>query len=168
MVAQAVNKLVDNQEYLTFILDGEEYGIDILCVQEIRGWTPVTEIPNTPNYLKGVINLRGVIVPIVDLRERFNLNPLVYNSTTVVIVLRTEIQGREVVVGIVVDAVSEVYKLENDQVRSAPDFGRHVDSQFVKGMATVEDKMIILLSSESLLNVDELFKATSQAAPKNT
>lgn len=165
MDAQAINTKLQEQEYLTFILDREEFGIDILCVQEIKGWSPVTEIPNTPDYLKGVINLRGVIVPIVDLRERFNLDPIEYSATTVVIVLRALIDDREMVVGVVVDAVSEVYKLEVGDIRDAPDFGNCIDSRFIKGMATIDSKIIILLDSEKLLDVNELYRAAAQAEP---
>lgn len=165
MEARAIKRNVSEQEYLTFILDEEEFGIDILCVQEIKGWTPVTEIPNTPQYLKGVINLRGVIVPIVDLRERFNLKSIEYGPTTVVIVLKTESLGKEVVVGVVVDAVSEVYKLDAEDIREAPNLGNSVDSCFIKGMATVEEKIIILLDSGQLLDVNELYKVAAQAEP---
>lgn len=149
---------VDDNEYLTFLLAGEEYGIDILRVQEIRGWSPVTEMPNTPSYLRGVINLRGVIVPIVDLRERFNRPLTKYDATTVVIVLRTTINAVEVVVGIVVDAVSDVYKVDDKNVKPAPNFGSSVDSQFLTGMATIGEKIIILLCAEKLLDAEELYK----------
>lgn len=165
MEAQVFSSLNSDTEYLTFLLDGEEFGINILCVQEIRVWSPVTEIPNTPGYLKGVINLRGVIVPIVDLRERFGKISSDYSATTVVIVMRTEIAGKNVVVGIVVDAVSEVYKLEPKDIRESPDFGSNVDSRFIQGMATVDEKIIILLDAEKLMDVEELFKAAAQAVP---
>lgn len=154
--------LADDNEYLTFLLAGEEYGIDILKVQEIRGWSPVTEMPNTPSYLRGVINLRGVIVPIVDLRERFNRPLTEYDATTVVIVLRTQIDGAEVVVGIVVDGVSDVYKVDDKNVKPAPNFGSNIDSQFLTGMATIDEKIIILLCAGKLLNAEELYKVTSQ------
>ena len=149
-----------NHEYLTFILDNEEFGVDILCVQEIKVWTPVTEIPDTPDYLKGVVNLRGVIVPIVDLRERFNRNAKDYDATTVVIILRAVIDDKTVVVGIVVDAVSEVYKVEPDAINPPPDFGSHIDSRFIKGMASIDEKIIILLDSEKLLDVEKLYCLT--------
>lgn len=165
MAAEIARNLVDEHEYLTFILDGEEFGIDILCVQEIRGWTPVTEIPNTPDYLKGVINLRGEIVPIVDLRERFSKKAQEYDGTTVVIILRANIGDKSVVVGMVVDAVSEVYKLQQKDIKQAPDFGTNIDSRFISGMATIEDKIIILVNAQSLLDVEELYKATMQARP---
>lgn len=149
-----------DQEYLTFILDNEEFGVDILCVQEIKVWSPVTEIPNTPSYLKGVVNLRGVIVPIVDLRERFQREPLDYGATTVVIILRAKLNSNEVVVGIVVEAVSEVYKVNKKDIRQAPDFGSQVNSRFIEGIATIDEKLIILLDSDKLLDVEELYQLT--------
>ena len=154
--------LSDGKEFLTFILDNEEFGVDILSVKEIRVWTPVTEIPDTPNYLKGVINLRGVIIPIVDLRERFNKHPKEYSATTVVIVLRIEIDEKETMVGIVVDAVSEVYKVGVKDIRDAPNFGSGIDTRFITGMATIDDKIIILLNSEKLLDAEELYNVTDQ------
>ncbi len=145
------------QEYLTFMLHGEEYGVDILCVQEIRVCSQVTELPNKPNYLKGVINLRGVIIPIIDLRQRFGQRPLDYNEKTVTIILRTQNNIKPMVVGIVVDAVSEVYKFSKSSIRKAPSFGNKIDSCFLKGIANIEEKLIILLDTQTLLNEDELF-----------
>ena len=151
-----------DREYLSFILDGEEFGIDILCVQEIRVWSPVTELPNTPNYLKGVINLRGTIVPIVDLRERFGRSALTYSDTTVTIVLRAQHQGKEVVAGLVVEAVAEVYKFTDQDIRPAPDLGSSIESLFIEGMAAVKDKLVILLNTEKLLDVEQLYQVSSQ------
>ena len=145
------------QEYLTFMLEGEEYGVDILCVQEIRVWSSVTELPSKPNYIKGVINLRGVIIPIIDLRLRFGKEPLDYNEQTVTIILRHQSTERTMVVGIVVDAVSEVYKFDSQSIRKAPAFGNNIDSCFLKGLASIEEKLIILLDSRVLLNEDELY-----------
>jgi len=145
------------QEYLTFILQGEEYGVDILCVQEIRVWSSVTELPNKPSYIKWVINLRCVIIPIIDLRQRFSQQPLDYSEQTVTIILKCQTQERTMVVGIVVDAVSEVYKFSRTAIRKAPAFGSHIDSCFLKGLASVEDKLIILLDSNALLNENELY-----------
>jgi purine-binding chemotaxis protein CheW len=144
------------QEYLTFILQGEEYGVDILCVQEIRVWSSVTELPNKPDYIKGVINLRGVIIPIIDLRLRFGQPALDYNEQTVTIILRQ--QSSSMVVGIVVDAVSEVYKFTSQSIRKAPAFGSSIDGCFLKGLVSVEEKLIILLDSDSLLNEDDLYR----------
>lgn len=145
------------QEYLTFILNGEEFGVDILCVQELRVWSSVTELPNKPAYLKGVINLRGVIIPIVDLRQRFGQEPLEYNEQTVTIIIKNHNIEKPMVVGFVVDAVSEVYKFDNKSIRRPPSFGSKIESSFLKGLATIEDKLIILLDSNALLNQDELY-----------
>jgi len=145
------------QEYLTFILQGEEYGVDILCVQEIRVWSSVTELPNKPSYIKGVINLRGVIIPIIDLRQRFEKEPLDYNEQTVTIILKHQTNERSMVVGIVVDAVSEVYKFNENTIRKAPTFGSQIDGCFLKGLASVDEKLIILLDSAALLSEDELY-----------
>ena len=152
------------QEYLTFMLQGEEYGVDILCVQEIRVWSPVTELPNKPEYLKGVINLRGVIIPIIDLRQRFGKEILEYNDKTVTIILRAENNNTTMVVGIVVDAVSEVYKFNSSMIQKAPTFGSNIDSCFLKGLATIEEKLIILLDTHTLLNEDELYSVDEKSS----
>ncbi|UTA47660.1 chemotaxis protein CheW [Simiduia sp. 21SJ11W-1] len=154
-----------SHEYLTFLLGDGEYGVDILCVQEIMVLTPTTEIPGVPDYIKGVINLRGVIVPIVDLRNRFGLREKPYDATTVVIVLRTQQAGRNVVLGIVVDAVSEVYKLSDADLKTAPDFGEAIDSRFIHSLAAIEDQIIVLLDTHKLLDVKELYKVTQRAVP---
>ncbi len=146
----------DDHQYLTFILAGEEYGVDILRVQEIKGWDSVTPIPNTPDYIRGVINLRGTIVPIIDLRRRFSLESIPYGSTTVVIVLKVCNGDASRIMGIVVDAVSEVYNIDTDEMKSAPDFGTMISIDFIQGLATVEEKMIIMLDIDHLLNSDEL------------
>lgn len=143
-------------QYLTFNLANEEYGVDILRVQEIKGWTPVTHIPNAPAFLKGVLNLRGAIVPIVDLRVRFNLESIAYTPTTVVIVLSVVIAERERTFGIVVDAVSDVLNIPADDVRPKPDFGTVVDADFISGLATVNDQMVMLLDIDRLLRQDEM------------
>lgn len=148
------------KEYLTFILNGEEFGVDILSVQELRVWSAVTELPNKPAYIKGVINLRGVIIPIIDLRQRFGLTPLDYNAQTVTIILRSVDSKKPMVVGIVVDAVSEVYKFELNSIRKPPAFGQQIDSCFLEGLASVEDKLIILLNSLSLLDQNELYQVS--------
>ncbi len=146
----------DTDQYLTFILADEEYGVDILRVQEIKGWDSVTPIPNTPDYIKGVINLRGTIVPIVDLRERFNLKNIEYGPMTVVIVLKVVSEDKERIMGIVVDAVSDVYNVSEEEMKPAPDFGNVVNIEFVKGLATVNEEMVIILNIDHLLTTDEL------------
>ncbi len=150
------SKAAETAQYLTFILAGEEYGVDILRVQEIKGWERVTPIPNTPDFVKGVINLRGTIVPIIDLRQRFGLDRIEYGKTTVVIVLKIRHEEQERTMGIVVDAVSEVYDVQAEETRATPDFGGVVDTDSVKGLATVDDKMIILLDIDHLINAGVL------------
>ena len=142
----------DGNQYLTFLLAGEEYGVDILRVQEIKGWDTVTKIPNTPEYIKGVINIRGTIVPIIDLRRRFGLEDPAYGPTTVVIVLRVESDTGDRTMGIVVDAVSDVYNIADKEEKPAPDFGSEIDTEYVKGLATVDEKMVILLDIDQLIN----------------
>lgn len=153
----------DADQYLTFILADEEYGVDILRVQEIKGWDSVTPIPNTPSYIKGVINLRGTIVPIVDLRQRFSMDEIEYGPMTVVIVLKIECNDRDRIMGIVVDAVSDVYDVNSEEMKPAPDFGSVVNIEFVKGLATVAEKMIIILDIDHLLSGDELSATDSLA-----
>jgi purine-binding chemotaxis protein CheW len=136
-----------SREFLTFTLGSEEYGIEILKVQEIRGYDAVTAIANAPAFIKGVINLRGVIVPIVDLRLKFNVGAAQYNQFTVVIVLNV---GRRVV-GIVVDSVSDVLTLTADQIKPAPEFASSVDKGFLTGLGAIEDRMLILMDIERLM-----------------
>ncbi|MBI4696459.1 MAG: purine-binding chemotaxis protein CheW [Gammaproteobacteria bacterium] len=146
------------EQYLTFMLNGEEYGVDILRVQEIKGWESATDIPNTPAYIRGVINLRGTIVPVVDLRRRFDMANVEYTSTTVVIVLKVRADAvHERTMGFIVDAVSDVYNVTPEQLRSAPDFGIEVQVDYVKALATVDDKMVILLDIDQLIGADAAF-----------
>ncbi len=146
----------DAEQYLTFMLNGEEYGVDILRVQEIKGWIPTTKIPNTPDYIRGVMNLRGAIVPIIDLRSRFAMPAIEYTATTVVIVLKVHNDGAERTIGFVVDAVSDVYNVSAEQFRAAPDFGAHVHTDFIRALATVDEKMVILLDIDRLVSAEEL------------
>jgi len=147
-------------EYLTFILGNEEYGIEILKVQEIRGYDAVTKIANTPDFIKGVINLRGTIVPIVDLRLRFNLGTADYTEFTVVIILN--LSGR--IMGIVVDGVSDVITLQAAQLRGVPDLVSTIDTKYLLGLGTVEDRMLILVDIESLMTSHEMALIDSVAA----
>lgn len=143
-------------QYLAFILAGEEYGVDILRVQEIKGWSPVTAIPNTPAHVKGVLNLRGTIVPIIDLRLRLGLPSIAYGPTTVIVVLKTMNERDARTVGLVVDAVSDVYNVGAPQMRPPPEFGGTVTTEFIDGLVALEKKMVILLNIDRLLNTDEL------------
>jgi len=140
------------REVLVFILGGEEYGVDILKVQEIRGYEKVTAIPSAPAYLKGVVNLRGIIVPVIDMRIKFGNPEPKYDSFTVVIILR--VSGR--VIGIVVDGVSDVVQLTASDVKPAPALGSIVDSGFLAGLATQGGRMILLLEIEKFLSSGEL------------
>jgi purine-binding chemotaxis protein CheW len=134
-------------EFLTFRLGGEEYGIDILKVQEIRSYEQPTRIANAPSFIKGVVNLRGVIVPIVDLRVKLNCETVEYNSFTVVIVLN--VKGR--VVGAVVDSVSDVLELGAGTIKPAPEMHTSVDTSFITGIGSVNDRMLILMDIEGLM-----------------
>jgi len=145
---QVINTLVgDAREYLTFKLGNEEYGIDILKVQEIRGYDQVTPIANSPSFLKGVINLRGTIVPIIDMRIKFGVSKAEYDQFTVVIILN--IAHR--VVGIVVDSVSDVTPLSSDQIRPTPELSGAVDTSYIDGLASLSERMLILLDIEKLM-----------------
>ena len=146
----------DTDQYLTFLVDGEEYGVDILRVEEIKCWEPPTLIPNTPDYVQGVINIRGVIVPVIDLRRRFNLSAIEYGPTTVVVVLRVLSEDHDRIVGLVVDGVSDVYDLSAGEIKPAPEFGGVVSTQFVLGLAAVNEIMMIVLDTDKLLSTDEL------------
>ena len=146
----------DTDQFLTFMMSTEEYGVDILRVQEIRGWENVTPIPNCPEYIKGVINLRGTIVPLVDLRERFGLESVEYGPTTVVIVLKVIGEESERIMGIVVDAVSDVYNIKDEDMKPAPDFGSVVSIEFVQGLATIDEKMLIILDIDVMLNSTDI------------
>jgi purine-binding chemotaxis protein CheW len=148
-------------EFLTFTLGQEEYGIDILAVQEIRGYDAVTRIPDAPDFVKGVINLRGTIVPVVDLRIKFKLGEANYDAFTVMIVIN--VAGR--VVGIVVDSVSDVVGLSRKQIAPPPEFGVAFNARYLNGLATIDERMLILVDIEKLLAGSEidLFK-TAEAA----
>jgi purine-binding chemotaxis protein CheW len=135
------------REYLTFRLDQEEYGIDILKVQEIRGYESPTRVANAPGFIKGVVNLRGTIVPIVDMRLKFNCAKAEYNSFTVVIILNL----RSRIVGIVVDSVSDVMELPAENLKAAPDIDSVIDSGSVLGLGSLGDRMLILLDIERLM-----------------
>ncbi|AQT60151.1 chemotaxis protein CheW [Cellvibrio sp. PSBB023] len=140
------------QEFLTFSLGDENYAIDILTVKEIRGYESVTKIANAPTFIKGVINLRGDIVPIVDLRIKFNVGKVTYDEFTIVIVLHI----RNRIVGIVVDGVSDVVSLSKEQLRPPPDFGVAFNSRYLLGLATVNEQMIILVDINELISSEEL------------
>ena len=139
-------------EFLAFTLGKEEYGIDIQKVQELRGYDAVTRIANTPEFIKGVVNLRGIIVPIIDMRIKFNLGTPVYDQFTVVIILN--IAGR--IMGMVVDSVSDVITLTNEQLKPAPQMGSVVETDYLLGLGTVEERMLILLDIDKLMSSTDM------------
>jgi purine-binding chemotaxis protein CheW len=139
-------------EFLTFTLGAEEYGMDILKVQEIRGYDSVTAIANTPAFIKGVINLRGIIVPIVDLRIKFNLGKVDYDQFTVVIILNLGTR----VVGVVVDSVSDVLTLTHEQIKAAPSLSTSLDTRYIMGLGTVDQRMLILVDIEKLMSSKDM------------
>ncbi|KPQ25033.1 MAG: purine-binding chemotaxis protein CheW [Halomonas sp. HL-48] len=156
-MSQATNGAVlateaDNREFLVFSLGDEEYAIDILKVQEIRGYENVTRIANAPDFIKGVTNLRGVIVPIVDLRIKFHLENVEYGGQTVVIVVNVA----DRVVGIVVDGVSDVMTLTPDQIKPAPEFGVTLSSDFLSGLGSLDDRMLVIVDIDKLLTSEEM------------
>ncbi|SAK96573.1 chemotaxis protein CheW [Caballeronia temeraria] len=148
-----------SEEFLIFNLGQEQYGIDILKVQEIRGYDSVTRVANAPAFIKGVINLRGVIVPIADMRLKFELERAVYDDQTVVVVLN--VAGR--VVGIVVDGVSDVQTLTPAQIRPAPEFNSTLNTDYITGIGTIDAHMLILMDIEKLMTSEEMALMESAA-----
>ena len=147
-------------EFLSFTLGDEHYGVDILKVQEIRGYDSVTRLPDAPDYIKGVINLRGTIVPVIDLRLKLRLDEARYDAFTVMIVLNVD----DRVVGIVVDSVSDVIPLNAEQIRPKPEFGAAVDTRFISGIGTQDERMLILLDIETLLDTTDIGQAATMDA----
>ncbi len=150
----------NGNQFLTFSLGDELYGVDILRVQEIKGYTAVTKIPNTPSHIKGVLNLRGTIVPIVELRTKFGMPTIDYTAFTVIIVVVVQ----DKVMGLVVDAVSDVLDIERNDIQSAPDFGSKVDVTFLHGVGKSGDKLVSLLDIDRLL-MDSAGKNSSKDEP---
>jgi len=161
-----------SNQLLTFILGDEEYGVDILNVQEIRCWEPATSIPNTPDYVLGVINLRGLIVPIIDLRNRFEMERAEFGPSTIIVIVKLSGKSKSTrTVGMVVDEVSDVYNICEEDISEMPDFGSIVGTEFIKGVASVNEKMVIILDIDLLIDTGVLGGDTasdddeSQAVP---
>lgn len=149
--------LASGMQFLAFELAGEHYAVDILRVVEIRGWTPVTTVPNTPAFIKGILNLRGLIVPIIDLRQRFGLEVRPYTATTVVIVVSIQTDNGQKVVGMVVDGVNRVLNVADEDLKEAPDFGTAIHTEFIAGLATAEDEqMVMILELDRMLTEHEV------------
>jgi purine-binding chemotaxis protein CheW len=143
-----------SHQVLTFVLGNETYGVDILRVQEIRGWSAVTKIPHAPSHVLGVLNLRGSIVPIVDLRMRFSLDRAEYTTVTVIIVVSVMSAAGRREFGVVVDGVSDVVDVNTDAVKAAPDLGAHGATDYIRGLVPVSDRMVVLLDIDRLIGND--------------
>ncbi len=166
MIAEALkeSRVDSSREYLTFTLGSESYGVDILKVKEIRGWEKLRELHDTPVFVKGVLDLRGSIVPIVDLRLRFRLSKVEYHPTTVIIVI--SIDDKDNMMGVVVDSVSDVLTVKQDEVKSSPSLGSKINTEYVIGMVSKQDHMVMLLDTEKLLDTED-FDALIHAQQEN-
>lgn len=159
-INQQIGLTTDGSQFLTFQLGEELYGVDILRVQEIKGYTAVTRIPNTPSHIKGVLNLRGTIVPIVELRTKFGMPTIDYTMFTVIVVVVV----REKIMGLVVDAVSDVLNIDKKDIQPAPQFGAKVDVSFLNGIGKSGDKLVALLDMDRLLSDSDLQDSAGSAA----
>jgi purine-binding chemotaxis protein CheW len=139
-------------QFLTFLLDEQEYGLELFKIQEIRGYAPVTPIPNVPAHVRGVMNLRGTVLPVVDLRMKFRLPPIEYNKFTVIVIAMVG----DKMVGLLVDAVSDVLQVTQESMRTAPDFGSAVDTRFIDGVFQTRERLAVALNLEKLLSDIEL------------
>lgn len=146
---------LQSTEFLTFIMNNEEYGVEILDVQEIRGWEDCTVLPNMPVYVKGVINLRGTIVPIIDLRQKFGFEQVDYSATTVVIIVKVLVEDHLKVMGLVVDAVSDVYTISDHDINLPPQLNNDAKPNVIKGLVSINEKMVVLLCSSLLLDLQQ-------------
>lgn len=152
----AIDAMVDREgKYLTFTLADEEYGIGILKIKEIIGMMPITSVPQTPDFVKGVINLRGKVIPVVDLRRRFGMDAIDYTERTCIIVVEIQGQTGTVMIGIVVDSVSEVLNIKKEDVEETPAFGTRVNTDYIFGMAKIEGGVKILLDIDKVLSAEE-------------
>jgi len=154
---QAVSSMVEKEgKYLTFTMDNEEYGIGILKIKEIIGMMPITPVPRTPEHVKGVINLRGKVIPVVDLRLRFGMEAIEYNERTCIIVVEIEGHSGTVMIGTVVDSVSEVLNIKREDIEDTPTFGTKLNTNYILGMAKMEGGVKILLDIDKVLNTEEI------------
>jgi len=155
---------VSGNQFLTFMLGGEYYGVEILQVQEIKAWTPVTKVPNTPASIKGVLNLRGEIVPIIDMRALFGLEHSEYTSLTVIIVLSLQNDaGKARTIGIVADSVSDVADISEGDIKPTPELGEDIKTDFISNVATVDNKMVMLLNIMLLIDTSSIDAALEKS-----
>jgi purine-binding chemotaxis protein CheW len=152
MKALVVSKARESQQYLTFLLEDQEYGLEIFKIREIRGYSPITPIPNVPAHVRGVMNLRGTVLPVIDLRMKFHLPSVEYNKFTVIVIATVA----DKTVGLLVDAVSDVLTVEQDALRDAPDFGAAVDTRFINGVFQSKERLTVALNLEKLLTESDI------------
>ncbi|MGH1438798.1 MAG: chemotaxis protein CheW [Cellvibrionaceae bacterium] len=150
-----VDFISSGQQYLSFMLGSESYGVDILSVKEIRGWEDATLVPNSPDYVKGVVNLRGTIVPIIDLRIRFDIGSVDFSPTTVVIILSGKSETGDKTVGFIVDAVSDVLDVEDSDMKASPEFDGSVPAHYIHGLVNTNESVVTVLDIEHLLSMDK-------------
>lgn len=160
MKVLAERKIQESQQFLTFLLDDQEYGLEIFKIREIRGYAPITPIPNVPPHVRGVMNLRGTVLPVIDLRMKFHLPPVEYNKYTVIVIAAVG----DKTVGLLVDAVSDVLMVADKDIREAPDFGASVDTRFINGVFESRERLTVALNLEKLLSESELTLPQSIAA----
>ena len=151
---EGIDFITSGEQYLTFLLADEQYAVDILCVEEIRSWGEPTQIPNAPDDVCGVINMRGIIVPIIDLRKKFNIGQAIYTDTTVVIVLTNHVAGHSRTIGFVVDAVADVLDAEESEIKQAPAFGGCIAQHYINGLVNVDDNVVTLLDVAALQQLE--------------
>jgi purine-binding chemotaxis protein CheW len=154
---------IQTGKYLTFSLEDEEYGVGILKIKEIIGMMPITSVPRTPEFVKGVINLRGKVIPVVDLRLKFSMESIPYNERTCIIVVEIDSEAGTVLIGIVVDAVSEVLNIKEEDIEETPTFGTKLETDYILGMAKMEGGVKILLDIDRVLSQDEISKLKKTA-----
>lgn len=160
MATNLTQQSQQGQQYLTFLLAEQEYGLELFKIQEICGYAPITPIPNLPPHVRGVMNLRGTVLPVIDLRMKFRLPTVEYNKFTVIVIAKV----KEKTVGLLVDAVSDVLQVTPEQIRDAPDFGTSVDTKFIRGVFQTRDHLAVALNLEKLLTESELVAPELAAA----
>ncbi|MEN6615486.1 MAG: chemotaxis protein CheW [Syntrophorhabdus sp.] len=153
------SSITETKQYLTFQLGEETFGIDVSKAREILEFTTVTKIPNTPEYMRGVINLRGSVVPVFDLRLKFGMPETEKTIHTCIVVVEAKLEDENTVIGALVDSVQEVFELEPDNIEQAPKIGMHLNSDFIKGMGKRDDRFVIILDTDSIFTMDELYFA---------